>query len=72
MAMGPGVLRASAGDTAVMCSPTFPAFPLTTCQYHVCPLHAHFRCECECSFGVRYKETPRGPANPMLTPGPNP
>jgi hypothetical protein len=24
------------------------------------------------SFGVRYKETPRGPANPMLTPGPNP
>ena len=23
------------------------------------------------SFGVRYKETPRGPANPMLTPGPN-
>jgi hypothetical protein len=24
------------------------------------------------SVSVRYKETPRGPANPMLTPGPNP
>jgi hypothetical protein len=39
---------------------------------HNCGIMSSLRPACSQSVSVRYKETPRGPANPMQAPGPNP